>query len=500
MRDNKWLNWLLVFLSRGLLSLALILVLGFSSAQASVWLCKNLYPSAGAACTAYKSTSSPHFKGVTNGVYSYDCQYYIQSTNTTNYGNPFTCSGVCPEGSTLDQSTGECKKDDDCSMWAGGDLSGSNTDGSCDCPSGQQRFSTEGSTTYFCVSACSESEVRNPATGTCDPAPDDCSTALFGDLSGSPTDGSCACPADKQQFNGQCLDPCPDGTHRNTETGACDNNCNNNQTWNSEAQRCDDACSSPLVSTESGGCSCPPLTALYTDMDGQQFCVSNQTNSGDGSATGNEGNTSGDTGSDRNDSGSGDDGSDGTDSGGSGDTGSGGGGSGSTGGGTDGTDGTDGTTGGTTGGTTDGTGTCSSGMTNPDGSCYVADGGTGNVNLTGVVNLLNQLNSKIPGTVNTGGQGSFDTSGLDAEANAEKMKLMAKIDEIKASFTNMFTASTPNGTGHLPCYRDIPLFAGLSFDMCFQDYEDELAIIPLFVYGMGFLLAGFIILGGGRKS
>ena len=76
----------------------------------------------------------------------------------------------------------------------------------------------------------------------------------------------------------------------------------------------------------------------------------------------------------------------------------------------------------------------------------------------------------------------------------KKAAFHAKLDEIKIGIAESLTATTPTGNAHLPCYQNIPLVGNAHFDMCFKDYEDELSQIPLYIYGLGFLIAGFIIL------
>ena len=180
----------------------------------------------------------------------------------------------CPVGQ-VKNAQGQCvpqEQDDDCSAWAGGDLSGNPRDGSCTCPAGKDQISTgcggytpgtgsgepvgSGSCTptYFCVDKCANNQLRHEITKQCY---DICPGA---DLSGSPTDSKCDCPAMTDFFAGACLPNCPSGQYRNPNTGNC-------------VDRCPTANSS--YDSASNQCNCQQGYNLITDADGKNFCVNN---------------------------------------------------------------------------------------------------------------------------------------------------------------------------------------------------------------------------------
>lgn len=180
----------------------------------------------------------------------------------------------CPDGQVKNPD-GQCvtpDEDDDCSAWAGGDLSGNPRDGSCTCPAGKDQISTgcggytpgtgsgdpvgSGSCTptYFCVDKCGNNQLRHEITKQCY---DICPGV---DLSGSPADGKCDCPENTDFFAGACLPNCPLGQYRDPNTGAC-------------RDRCSTANSS--YDSTSNQCNCQQGFNLITDADGKNFCVNN---------------------------------------------------------------------------------------------------------------------------------------------------------------------------------------------------------------------------------
>ena len=376
-------------------------------------------------------------------------------SKSTTIDMPVSCNlKGCPAG--VNPITGQCISDD--------------------CPSGQH-YSTD---TATCV--------PDP------PPPDD--NCPNGDLSGSSTDGSCDCPVGKEKVGSSCQDPCPNGKHRNQETGACDDNCTNGMLWNGSA------------------CGCPE-GSYYGQVNGQDSCIAGSGNDGSGSGSGDtsggssgsgdDGTSSGGTGG-TGSSGSGDSGgssSGGDTSGGTGSSGTGSGGSGSgTGSGTGTGIGTvTGTGSGTGSGTGTGTGTggstCASGLTNPDGTCFVSDTGP---DLSGITSRLDALINKIPSTLPPKTPGSFPTTSDDSQIAGLKSDISAQYALIKSSIIQMFQLSAVSGVGSLPCYRNLPLFGGKTFSICFSDYEDELSIIPLFIYASSFIIAAFIVLGGKKND
>ena len=78
-----------------------------------------------------------------------------------------------------------------------------------------------------CTGSCDTGMVLNQTTGQCvaDVVQDDCSTSLWGDLSGADNDGSCDCPgATPVLWDGACVAACADGESRNA-SGVCESNC-----------------------------------------------------------------------------------------------------------------------------------------------------------------------------------------------------------------------------------------------------------------------------------
>ena len=136
-------------------------------------------------------------------------------------------------------------------------------------------------------------------------------------------------------------------------------------------------------------------------------------------------------------------------------------------------------------------------MTNPDGTCFVSDTGP---DLSGITSRLDALINKIPSTLPPKTPGSFPTTSDDSQIAGLKSDISAQYALIKSSIIQMFQLSAVSGVGSLPCYRNLPLFGGKTFSICFSDYEDELSIIPLFIYASSFIIAAFIVLGGKKND
>ncbi len=84
---------------------------------------------------------------------------------------------------------------------------------------------------------------------------------------------------------------------------------------------------------------------------------------------------------------------------------------------------------------------------------------------------------------------------IDAEITTKKAELMTTVRGIKTGIIEKLAVdSTPSGVGGLPCWRNLPLVGSQHFDLCFSDFEDELAMIPMFIYAASILLAALIIL------
>lgn len=419
---------------------------------------------------------------------------------------PDTTTGGCDDGFTL--VAGVCQTSDEPTGGQDGDTATGGageppdtTTGGCD----QGLELVNGICRVPCDGGFTVSGVCTSTTA------DDCSTLIFGDLSGDGYDGSCDCPATKDFFNGQCLAQCADGETRDSQ-GDCQSQCDKGFSWN--------------------GSYCTCLSGNYGSVNSQPVCLPSST-AGDGS---NDGSASGScpsgqylvcTGTTQ------------TSCSCSASS------TGNTGGNNDGN-----TTGGFCNGGSggyvlmDGSCTCLGNVATIDGNFYCVTG----VNSTGsdglalvagslaeATSILNDLGSGIGslnqgmGTLNQGignlnqgidglngsiddikdsinspapvnEKGTFDNSGDNQEITALKGEISAKYTEIKGGISSSFQVSTVSGSGSLPCYRNIPLINGETFDICLQDYSEELSIIPMFIYGMGFVIAAFVVLGGGNKD
>ena len=73
----------------------------------------------------------------------------------------------------------------------------------------------------------------------------------------------------------------------------------------------------------------------------------------------------------------------------------------------------------------------------------------------------------------------------------KNQELKNTIHAIKSQFLEKFNSST--GVGSLPCWRDLPLFQGRTFDICFSDSEEQLEFIPDLLYAIAVILAGFFL-------
>lgn len=378
--------------------------------------------------------------------------YSVCSTSTGDfYGN-----GQLVKKVFMSDSEGNCSSPSECWEDAGG------------CPTGQELFQG------LCVPICPVGYTRDMDTGQCelDQQEDDCSSFIYGDLSGSPTDGSCACPSNTDEINGACVPKCEPDQYRDA-AGQCQEKCTlNNSTFNAGENRCD----------------CNTGYGLYTDMEGQRYCIYNDNNnsctsnpqscsyppaSGD---TGGGGSGGGDGGGGGSGGGTGGDGSGGDNSGGDG---SGSGGSGGSGGGTGGDGSGDG--GDTGGGDGDGTG---------DGS------GTGDEQVIGV-----------NGSFDGGTVENIDTSGIAGSLAADvetiegenRDKATSVMNEAKTVLTNWLKPEITYSGG---CSLGSVTYMNSSVGLDFCPYLPMLELLGGFLFLFANVRAIFIFLnvftGGGK--
>lgn len=160
----------------------------------------------------------------------------------------------CSAGYMRNESNTACVIDnnDDCPA---GDLSGSTTDGSCDCPNGGYYSNVTQQCEEYQDDDCPDGDLSgNPRDGECKECPTgewknpdtqqcerQCPFPLEwslkygqcvetdvcerGDYSGDPTDRKCGCEPPKENFLELCLDKCASDTIRNPKTGVCEQNC-----------------------------------------------------------------------------------------------------------------------------------------------------------------------------------------------------------------------------------------------------------------------------------
>ncbi|MDD5392817.1 MAG: hypothetical protein PHE17_07335 [Thiothrix sp.] len=143
---------------------------------------------------------------------------------------------------------------------------------------------------------------------------------------------------------------------------------------------------------------------------------------------------------------------------------------------------------------------------NSDGVKNAGGGGGGDVNVDtgGIESRLDSINNKMTPGADTGKFAKtvtpYDNTAYDNANNLKVKELQDQMDalrvQMKADLTNILHPPAVSGSAHLPCWRNLPLYQSHTFNICFADYEEQLSIIPLFVYGLGFLIAGLIILGG----
>ena len=351
--------------------------------------------------------------------------------------------------------------------------------------------------TVTCTGGCAAGEVMPSASNgwKCsapDTPNDDCSTNIgtgSKDLSGNTKDGSCTCPAGKETLNAgtstaSCADPCAAGTHRDTVTGACIANCTDGFAWDSAASVCTcdgypgmvndvmtcvKATSSQLGAIQaSSAATAAAVTAQGLKQDATNAKLDTQTQqnttiiNGQAQQLSAMGATAASSASTA----------------------------------------TSAAAGAVSSATTaSNTATISAATqatntkldtTNAGLADLAAGIGTANQSLTAIKGSLS-------GTVTQGEQGTF-TAPTSEEENVLRTALNAKYTEISGGLTQIFTPPVLEGNSGLPCYRNIPLFDDYDFDICLSDYEDEMSIIPAFIYGFGIFLAAFIVIGGAKND
>lgn len=345
---------------------------------------------------------------------------------------------------------------------------------------------------FSCSGSCNNGVVPTIANGySCDAPPDDCSADLAtmgADLSGSNMDGSCACPAGKETLNAgtssvSCADPCAVGTHR-LESGACADNCTGGFAWNESESYCEcdgypgevnglltciKATNSQLGSIEQNtadtkagidsiGAKQDATNQGITNIQNQNTTIINgqaQQLSAMGATAASAASTA----------------------------------------------------------TSSAAGAASSATTASNTASISAATQATNIKLdttnAGLADLaagigtanqsLTAIKGSLSGTVTQGEQGTF-TAPTSEEENVLRTALNAKYTEISGGLTQIFTPPVLEGNSGLPCYRNIPLFDDYDFDICLSDYEDEMSIIPAFIYGFGIFLAAFIVIGGAKND
>lgn len=113
------------------------------------------------------------------------------------------------------------------------------------------------------------------------------------------------------------------------------------------------------------------------------------------------------------------------------------------------------------------------------------------------------IQDALTGTASTVAQGSFaaSTAAIQAEVETLKTQYGSTLTTVKNQMTAFLSSNTntPTGAGGLPCYDaiNIPVL-NKPFALCFTQFEDELALIGTYIYGIAFLFAGLVILGGSR--
>lgn len=350
--------------------------------------------------------------------------------------------------------------------------------------------------TVTCTGGCAAGEVMPSASNgwKCsapDTPNDDCSTNIgtgSKDLSGNTKDGSCTCPAGKETINAgtasaSCADPCAVGTHR-LESGACADNCTGGFAWNESESYCEcdgypgevnglltciKATNSQLGSIEQNTADAKAgIDAIGAKQDATNQGITNIQNqnttiiNGQAQQLSAMGATAASAASTATSSAAG--------------------------------AASSATTASNTASISAATQATNTKLdtTNAGLADLAAGIGTANQSLTAIKGSLS-------GTVTQGEQGTF-TAPTSDEENVLRTALNAKYTEISGGLTQIFTPPVLEGNSGLPCYRNIPLFDDYDFDICLSDYEDEMSIIPAFIYGFGIFLAAFIVIGGAKND
>ncbi len=85
---------------------------------------------------------------------------------------------------------------------------------------------------------------------------------------------------------------------------------------------------------------------------------------------------------------------------------------------------------------------------------------------------------------------------LEDKIAVQKTTISETFDQIRAELQQMFNFDMPSSAaGSLPCYEDLTV-QNFTIGLCFADYNDQLRVIGSFIYGVAFIAAAFIILGG----
>lgn len=140
---------------------------------------------------------------------------------------------------------------------------------------------------------------------------------------------------------------------------------------------------------------------------------------------------------------------------------------------------------------------------NSNGVKNAGGGGGGDVNVDtgGIESRLDAIKGSLSGSPSVAPAHEIN-SGIDLPAAetalaASKTAFEDKIASINQDLKTILDSTVPqnqNQVGHLPCWRNIPLTGGHSFDICFADYEDKFLIVGYYIVGLAYLLAALIIL------
>jgi hypothetical protein len=83
---------------------------------------------------------------------------------------------------------------------------------------------------------------------------------------------------------------------------------------------------------------------------------------------------------------------------------------------------------------------------------------------------------------------------LDNEIAAKKLELSQASQTVKQGLlAKMSLSNAPVGVGGLPCWSNLPLYAGKTFSICFSDWEEHLNLLPHVIYTAALILAAFFV-------